>query len=146
MTTEQTRLDLLAQHSRLRTHLKRCTRLARLASFDEPAGTELDSALESLRAELAAHNEAETVAIGDLLRAPAPRNKLLRDRMFEEHVAEHAAFWELLSGTRAEILARIDELADELDAHMAAEERTFLAPATLREGASPPKGAPAAGG
>jgi hypothetical protein len=53
--------------------------------------------------------------------------------MFEEHVAEHAAFWVLLSGTRAEVAARIEELADQLDAHMAAEERTFLAPATLRD-------------
>lgn len=53
--------------------------------------------------------------------------------MFEEHAGEHAAFWTLLSGTRAEVAARIEELADLLDAHMAAEERTVLAPGTLRE-------------
>jgi hypothetical protein len=53
--------------------------------------------------------------------------------MLEEHVAEHAAFWELLSGTQAEVAERIGELAEELDAHMAAEERTFLSPVTLRD-------------
>ena len=41
------------------------------------------------------------------------------------HVAEHAAFWELLSGPRGEVATRIDDFADELDAHIAAEERTF---------------------
>ena len=45
---------------------------------------------------------------------------LLVDRMLEEHVAEHAAFWELLTGTRGEVAARIAALAEELDAHMAA--------------------------
>ena len=56
----------------------------------------------------------------------------LVDRMAEEHIAEHAAFWELLSGTRTEVVARICELAEELDAHMAAEERTFLSPEVVR--------------
>jgi iron-sulfur cluster repair protein YtfE (RIC family) len=133
MNAEQTRLQLLAQHDRLRAHLETCTRLARFSGGDDLAGSELDEALAALREELAAHNQAEAAIIGELLRGPAPWGKLLVDRMFEEHVAEHAAFWELLSGTRAEVAARIDELADELDAHMAAEERTFLAPGTLRE-------------
>jgi hypothetical protein len=53
--------------------------------------------------------------------------------MLDEHLAEHAAFWELLAGTPAEVAARMDDLADQLDSHMAAEERTFLAPVTLRD-------------
>ncbi|MEO8702775.1 MAG: hypothetical protein ABI867_22210 [Kofleriaceae bacterium] len=53
--------------------------------------------------------------------------------MLEEHLAEHAAFWELLCGSRAEVAGRIEELAEELEAHMVAEERTFLSSATLRE-------------
>jgi iron-sulfur cluster repair protein YtfE (RIC family) len=132
MSTEHARLQLLAQHARIRTHLERCARLAKLAGYNDLAGLELDAGLASLREELSAHNQAETAIIGELLRGPGPWNKLLIDRMFEEHVAEHAAFWELLAGTRAEIAARIDELADEIDAHMAAEERTFLAPGPLR--------------
>jgi len=133
MSAEHVRLQLLAQHDRLRKHLERCTRLARLAVYNDFAGAELEAALTSLREEFALHNQAETAAIGELLHGPASWGKLLIDRMFEEHIAEHAAFWELLSGPPAEVAARIDDLADELDAHMAAEERTFLAPATLRD-------------
>jgi hypothetical protein len=51
--------------------------------------------------------------------------------MLEEHVAEHAAFWDLLAGPASEVAARMDELLEELDAHMAAEERTFLSPLVL---------------
>jgi iron-sulfur cluster repair protein YtfE (RIC family) len=133
MRAEHTRLQLIEQHARIRMHLETCTRLARLADCDDRAGPQLDAALAALREELAAHNEAEAAIIGALLHGPAQWSKLMIDRMFEEHAAEHAAFWELLSGTRAEVAARIEELADELDAHMAAEERTFLAPGTLRE-------------
>jgi iron-sulfur cluster repair protein YtfE (RIC family) len=146
MSVEHTRLHLLDQHARIRMHVQRCARLAKLAAFDEAAGTELDASLASLRKELAAHNETETAIIRQLLDGPSARSKLLIDRMFEEHVAEHAAFWELLSGTRAEVAARIDDLADEIDAHMAAEERTFLAPRMLRDEVSRPAGAPTAGG
>jgi hypothetical protein len=129
MNPEQAGLHLLAQHDRLRAHLETCTRLARLTGFE----AELDTALALLREALAAHNETETAIIGELLRGSPSWGKLLIDRMLEEHVAEHAAFWELLSGAPAEVALRIDELADELVAHMAAEERTFLAPGTLRE-------------
>lgn len=132
-TPEHVRLELLAQHDRLRAHLESCARLARLVAHDPTSGDELDVALVALREDLAAHNEAETKIIAELLRGSAPWGKLMIDRMFEEHAGEHAAFWALLSGTRAEVAARIEELADLLDAHMAAEERTFLAPGTLRE-------------
>jgi iron-sulfur cluster repair protein YtfE (RIC family) len=134
MNAETTRRCLLAQHECLRQHVQTCTRLAKLYRAGQSTGPELDHALEVLREEFAVHNEAETAAITRLLHGGAATwSSLLIDRMFEEHVAEHAAFWELLSGTRTEVVARIDDLADELDAHMAAEERTFLAPATLRD-------------
>lgn len=131
MNAEKTRLLLLAQHDRLRGYIQTCTRLATLFREDHSIGRDLDHALEVLRAEFGTHNETESIAISKLLHGPAAWGSLLVDRMLEEHVAEHAAFWELLSGTRAEVAGRIDDLADELDAHMAAEERTFLAPVTL---------------
>jgi iron-sulfur cluster repair protein YtfE (RIC family) len=133
MNAEATRLMLLAQHERLRMQLQICTRLAKLYNLRQTAGTELDLALEILREDFALHNESETTVIRRLLQGPSEWSTLLIDRMMEEHLAEHAAFWEMLSGTRAEVAARIDDLADELDAHMAAEERTFLAPVTLRD-------------
>jgi iron-sulfur cluster repair protein YtfE (RIC family) len=133
MTPEHARMELLAQHDRIRDHLATCTRLARLYKSHELGGHELDAALEALRDELAVHNATESAVIRRLLQGPAAWGGLMIDRMLEEHVAEHATFWELLQGTRAEVAGRIDDLADELDAHMAAEERTFLAPATLRQ-------------
>jgi hypothetical protein len=133
VSAEATRQLLLAQHDLLREHVQTCTRLAKLYRAGECGARELDQGLEVLREAFAVHNEAETAAIRKLLHGPAAWGSLMIDRMLEEHLAEHAAFWELLSGTRVEVAARIDDLADELDAHMAAEERTFLAPATLRD-------------
>lgn len=133
MKATEARTTLLAQHEQLRLLLDTCTRLARQQRAGEPVTAELDETLAELRDKFADHNQIETAVIADLLQGPAAWGSLLVDRMLEEHVAEHAAFWELLSGTRAEVAERIGELADELDAHMAAEERTFLAPMTLRD-------------
>lgn len=133
MKANEARTTLLAQHERLRLLLDTCTRLARQQRDGEPVTGELDQALAELRDEFADHNQMETAVIADLLQGPAAWGSLLIDRMLEEHVAEHAAFWDLLSGTRAEVAERIGELAEELDAHMSAEERTFLSPMTLRD-------------
>jgi hypothetical protein len=133
MSAEATRTRLLQQHERLRHHMNICTRLAQLFRAGQATGRDLDIALDVLREEFALHNETETAVIQKLLHGPASWGSLLIDRMFEEHVAEHSAFWDLLSGTHSEMASRIEDLADELDAHMAAEERTFLAPVTLRD-------------
>ena len=133
MDATSARTTLLAQHDRIRRHLDICTRLARQHRAGDSVPIELDEALARLRDEFADHNQAETAIIAELLHGPAAWGSLLVDRMLEEHVAEHAAFWALLSGTQAEVAERIHELAEELDAHMAAEERTFLSPLTLRD-------------
>ena len=133
MNANDARTTLLAQHERLRRLLETCVQLAGQHRTGAPVDRELDEALARLRDEFADHNQAETAIIGDLLHGPAAWASLLVDRMLEEHVAEHAAFWELLTGTRAEVAERIAELAEDLDAHMAAEERTFLSPVTLRD-------------
>lgn len=133
MNATEARTTLLAQHEQLRVLLETCTRLARLQRDGEPVTAELDQALAELRDEFAAHNRTETAVIAELLQGPAAWSVQMVDRMAEEHVAEHAAFWELLSGTREQVAERIGELAEELDAHMFAEERTFLSPMTLRE-------------
>lgn len=133
MNATEARTTLLAQHDRIRRQLEVCTRLAKLYCSGQEVGCELDAALGQLREQIGDHNNTETAIIGKLLRGPAAWGSLLVDRMLEEHVAEHAVFWELLSGTHAEIARRIDDLAEEIDAHMAAEERTFLSPVTLRD-------------
>ena len=133
MKATEARTTLLAQHEQLRLLLETCIRLARQQCDGDAVMVELDEALAELRDEFADHNRMETAVIAELLHGPAEWGSLMVDRMLEEHVAEHAAFWELLSGTRAEVSERIEDLADELDAHMSAEERTFLSPLTLRE-------------
>ncbi|HEX3761029.1 MAG TPA: hemerythrin domain-containing protein [Kofleriaceae bacterium] len=133
MTATEARTTLLAQHEHLRRRLDACAGLAWQQRTGESTPSELDEALAQLRDEFADHNQIETTMIVDLLHGPAAWCWQLIDRMLEEHVAEHAAFWRLLSGTPAEVAKHIDELADELDAHLSAEERTFLNPMTLRD-------------
>jgi iron-sulfur cluster repair protein YtfE (RIC family) len=133
MNAQEARALLLAQHDRIRQQLDSCVRLSRLLRAGEPVTPDLDAALAALRDEVAVHNRDETAIVADLLHGPAAWGSLLVDRMLEEHVAEHAAFWALLCGSQAEVADRINELAEELDAHMAAEERTFLSPLTLRD-------------
>jgi iron-sulfur cluster repair protein YtfE (RIC family) len=133
MNATEARTTLLAQHDAIRQKLEACTSLARLHRAGREVSFELDAALGRLRDELAQHNQTETAIIGQLLQGPAAWGSLLIDRMLEEHVAEHAAFWDILSGSHVEIAERIDDLAEELDAHMLAEERTFLSPVTLRD-------------
>jgi iron-sulfur cluster repair protein YtfE (RIC family) len=133
MNATEARTTLLAQHDAIRQKLEACTGLAKRHRAGHDVTRELDHALGLLREDLAQHNQTETAIIGELLHGPAAWGSLLVDRMFEEHVAEHAAFWAILSGTHTEIAEQIDELAEELDAHMLAEERTFLSPVTLRD-------------
>lgn len=113
--------------------LATCIALALQHRPGEHASNTLELALDALRTEFGVHNQTETALIRDLMSGPGPWGTLLVDRMLEEHVAEHAAFWEALSGNIDDVTSRIMALADELDAHMAAEERTFLAPMTLRD-------------
>jgi hypothetical protein len=133
MNATEARDILLAQHARIRVQLDVCTGLARIFRSGQRVGNQLDIELWRLRDELAQHNQVETTIVGDLLRGPAAWGSLLIDRMLEEHIAEHAVFWDFLAGTRAEVAERIDDLAEEIEAHMAAEERTFLSPVTLRD-------------
>lgn len=133
MNATEARTTLLAQHDAIRHRLEACAGLAKLHRAGQEVTLELDAALGQLRDSLAEHNQTETAIIGELLHGPAAWGSMLVDRMLEEHVAEHAVFWELLSGTHSEIAGRIDDLVEELDAHMAAEERTFLSPVTLRD-------------
>ncbi|HET7503491.1 MAG TPA: hemerythrin domain-containing protein [Kofleriaceae bacterium] len=133
MNATEARTLLLAQHAQLRQQIELCTGLAKLHREGHDVARRLDEALAELREQLAEHNQTETEIVGQLLHGPSAWGSLLVDRMLEEHVAEHAAFWDLLSGTHTEVAGRIDDLAEEIDAHMLAEERTFLSPVTLRD-------------
>jgi iron-sulfur cluster repair protein YtfE (RIC family) len=125
------RKKLVAQHDRLRADMKRCGVLAMQLRAGESVQVELDAALAKLRSDFTEHNATETALVRPLLEDTPGWGSRLVDRMLEEHVAEHAAFWEMLAGSAVEVAGRMDELVEELDAHMAAEERTFLSPVVL---------------
>jgi iron-sulfur cluster repair protein YtfE (RIC family) len=113
-----------------------CGRLSKQFRAGEPVAVELELALARLRADFDEHNRTETGLLLPLLlhasQGRGTRGTLLAERMLEEHAAEHAAFWQRIEAPHHEVAANIEELADELEAHMAAEERTFLSPLILR--------------
>lgn len=136
MDRHTVRKTLLAQHERIRQDVTVCRRLSERLRAGDPVERELDVALVQLRSDFDDHNRTETGLLLPLLLRHAEgrdtRGTHLAERMLEEHAAEHAAFWMKLDAPRPEVLAELDEVLDDLDAHMAAEERTFLSPLILR--------------
>jgi hypothetical protein len=130
MDAELTRRTLLVHHERIRDLLGVCVHLARQIGGGAALRPELDARLDDLRRVLSDHNALETRAVRALLAGAPGWGDALVDRMLEEHGAEHAALRDALLAP-ALAIERIAELADDLDAHMAAEERTFLSPAVL---------------
>ena len=136
MDSNTVRDTLLAQHERIRDDVAACRRLAARFSAGDPVAAELDLALAQLRSDFVEHNRTETGLLLPLLlhasQGRGTRGTLMAERMLEEHAAEHEAFWQRIGAPRNEVAANMEELCEELDAHMAAEERTFLSPLILR--------------
>ena len=139
MNRNTVRNTLLAQHDRIREDVAECRTLAQRLRGGQPVGAEFDLALARLRIDFDEHNRTETGSLLPLLlhasEGRGTRGTLLAERMLEEHAAEHAVFWERLDGPRDLVAAHLEELIEELDAHMAAEERTFLSPVILHDDA-----------
>lgn len=142
MNPSEARQKLLQQHVRLRELVSEAGGLAaRLLVVarelgDVVAGSvllEFRQAIHGLQEAVAEHNACEEAVLEPVLRGADAWGPLRVERMFEEHKAEHAAFLNALSGDELDVAARFAELAEDLDAHMAAEERTFLSPAVLRD-------------
>jgi len=132
MDADLARMTLLSQHDGIRGSLDRCALLATRFRDGEHVAEELETAVQALRREVEVHIETENALINVLLLRGERWGVQLIERMIVEHLAEHAAMWALLTGSINDVAPRIGELAEELDAHMAAEERTFLAPHVLR--------------
>lgn len=129
MPSVATRDELLAQHTALRRLSAAAVREARrLRAGNEGADREFALAISGLRRALATHNEAEEGLLSPLLATQDRAGALRAQRMLEEHAAEHALSVSLLDHTLVAVAAKIEELAETLDAHMQAEERTFLSP------------------
>jgi hypothetical protein len=132
MDANLARTTLLTQHATIRTSLETCSGLAARFCNGEPVAEELEIAVHDLRRAIEVHNDTENALIRALLVRAARWGTKLIDRMLEEHLGEHDAMWALLTGCIDDVAPRIPELVEELDAHMAAEERTFLAPHVLQ--------------
>ena len=132
MDADQARTTLLTQHATIRSTLEICSGLAARFCNGESVAADLELAVHDLRRAIEVHNDTENALIRALLVRAERWGTQLIDRMVEEHQGEHAAMWALLTGAIDDVAPRIPELVEELDAHMAAEERTFLAPHVLR--------------
>jgi len=133
MDANHARTLLMTQHQAIRTSLGRCLGIAKRLRTGDADELELALALEGMRADVYQHNLSESALIRPLLAQGQRWGDLLIDRMIEEHLAEHVAMWTVLEQATRTVAFELEELAEDLDAHMAAEERTFLAPHVLRE-------------
>jgi len=139
MLPSKARDQLLSQHEELRELFGKAAALAGQVLADSAAGTaprdlpDLRGLLTRLLGAMAAHNATEEALLEPMLRDSDAWGPQRVARMMEEHKGEHAAFVAALTGGELEVAARLAELAEELDAHMMAEERTFLSPSVLRD-------------
>ena len=124
---------LLEQHAGLRTRLARCTALARDLLAGEDVAHALADEVGQLRGQFVEHNETEERLLEPALSQSDAWGPRRVDRMFEEHRGEHQALLAMMEGATSVIAARLAELCEELEAHMAAEERTFLSPRVLAD-------------
>jgi iron-sulfur cluster repair protein YtfE (RIC family) len=132
MLAAEVREHLLAQHHALRHLLDGAVSAAHALLDGRPALLSFRRALAELRRALTEHNQAEEALLEPMLVASEDRLGHARvARMREEHHSEHEALGSLLLGTDRAVARRIDEFAEELLAHMDAEERTFLHPRVL---------------
>lgn len=131
MVPRDVRPLLLRQHDRLRVELARCESAARRFRDGCGPAIALRHAVTTLRDAFAAHNVTEEAWLRPLLAGSAALGERRIARMLEEHLAEHAMLSEQLVGPDDVIAARMPGIVEELEAHMAAEERTFLSRAVL---------------
>jgi hypothetical protein len=132
MDAQIARTKLLAQHEQIRADLASCVALARRLRDGESPRAAFDVAIAQLRFDIDEHTASETLVILEVLQDAADWGTVLVDRMIEEHVGAHEALWAALVGSSEDVAGRMQDLAEQLDAHMAAEGRTFLSPQVLR--------------
>ncbi len=133
MNPSDARSQLLHQHERLRRLVAAAEDWGIRLRRGEPVANDFRGALVELRDALTEHNQTEEALLEPLLPKTDAWGPARVTRMLEEHVAEHMTMHEALAGSEAEVAARMTDFAEDLLAHMAAEERTFLHPTALRD-------------
>lgn len=127
MQPSEARSVLLDQHRHLRELLARCQAAAREGHLA------LDAAIDALRDAFAEHNATEQTCLRPVLLRVMSIGERRIARMLEEHAAEHVTLATLLDSGHSATPQHIDDIVEELEAHMAAEERTFLSLAVLKD-------------
>jgi hypothetical protein len=133
MEPSQARTRLLAEHDQLREVLARAERIAADALSGVAAPGQLHEILQLCRDLFAAHNASEELVLAPILLRDLAWGQARVDRMFDEHRAEHAEIRAALTGSDLVVAKRVAELRELVEAHMAAEERTFLSRGVLRD-------------
>jgi hypothetical protein len=134
MDPSEARTFLLAQHDRLRALLEDAQALARRFLAGEAVAATLDGALGELRIAFDEHNHFEARLLEPMLRCTDEWGPLRIARMVEEHTEEHRVFTTFLARRVSEVAPELSDFAEEIAAHMEAEERTFLSPKVLVPG------------
>jgi hypothetical protein len=133
MNPSETRNQLLQEHSRLRVLVGTAEDAARRLLMGSRDIAPFRLALDELRRAFEQHNTSEEELLLPLLSDADAWGPDRVRRMFEEHVGEHCAMRAALAGDELDIAPRMVDLAEELLAHMDAEERTFLHPSAVRD-------------
>lgn len=128
MDLSKARELLLEQHVRLRALLVEAAALARRQVAGEPVEAALESAVDRARQTFDEHNRFESSLLGPFFEAAGITGVLRLERMVAEHCEEHDAFSAFLRRPATELAPELADFVEELDAHIDAEERTFLAP------------------
>jgi len=132
MDPAETRTLLLRQHAQLRELLAAVQTLVHWFASGAPVRATLEARLGDLRVAFLEHNHSEEAALEPLLLGATDAWGPARlARMLEEHRAEHRLMAEFLTRPIEEIVPEFGDFAEQLEAHMAAEERTFLSVAVL---------------
>jgi nitroreductase len=126
MEAREARAILLRQHEDLRNLLERIAAAA-------TAGAPVADMLAALRVAFADHNVTEERLLEPILRLDYAWGPPRIQRMLEEHAAEHTVMRGLLGEPGLAGDERLVDLIEEIEAHMAAEERTFLGASVLRD-------------
>lgn len=123
---------LLAQHRSLEKLLEELVGLACRYVLGEEVVVELERALSEVRTAFDDHNRFESSVLEPLQRATGDVGARRMARMLEEHAEEHHAFVVFLARPATDLADELPDFAEDLGAHLAAEERTFLSPQVLR--------------
>lgn len=133
MNRTRARETLLQQHERLRGLLARTAELALQLPDDASVADALAELLPLVRTAFEEHNRYEESVLRPMLTAADPLGPARVDRMMEEHDQEHRSFVTFLGGEVAHVAANLADFVEEVEAHMAAEERVFLNVAVLSD-------------